>query len=147
MASITKPLLQVFSFGKIYKGGTQLFIEWAEKTGFSQSESFKTFQVASVCMSNDDQSLFSCSEVCSGVGRKPQAAQAGLTEEPVSEVVQARHPDAQGLEGCWAGAQPHSNSLGHSNGVPAPWYPMPGHGGVRLWPDLQQLSGTLKPSL
>lgn len=55
---------------------------------------------------------------------------AGLTEEPASEVVQARHPDAQGLEGYWAGAQPHSNSLGHANGVPAPWYPMPGHGGV-----------------
>ena len=41
----------------------------------------------------------------------------------------------------------HSNCPGHFNSVPAQWYPMPGHGGVRLWPDLQQLGGTLKPSL
>ena len=82
-----------------------------------------------------------------GVGGSLRLPGAALTEEPVSEVVQAQHPDAQGLEGCWAGAQPHSNCPGHFNSVPAQWYPMPGHGGVRLWPDLQQLGGTLKPSL
>ena len=81
-----------------------------------------------------------------GLGGRLRLPGAALTEEPLSQELRAWHPDAQGLEGCWAWAQPHSNSPGHFNGVPAHRYPMPGHGAVRLWPDLQQLDGTLKPS-
>jgi len=46
-----------------------------------------------------------------GLGGSLRLPGAALAEEPVSEVVQARHPDAQGLEGCWAGHSP----------TPTPW--------------------------